>query len=81
MEYGKLIYDNDNNRLDVLFDNGNTLGGFHCGDCIDILIDSQWIQTRVEYDEDWYLYGLFQSGKIPVGLNVRICVKITSPST
>jgi hypothetical protein len=74
MEYGKLIYDNEINRLDVLFNNGNTFGGFHCGDCLDILQDNEWIPTRVEYDNDWYLYELYPSGQIPVGLNVRVCV-------
>lgn len=76
MEYGKLIYDNECNRLDVLFDNGGTLGGFHCGDRLDILQDNEWVPTRVEYDEDWYLFGLYQSGKIPVGLNVRVCCRL-----
>ncbi len=74
MEYGKLIYDNDSNRLDVLLDNGSLLGGFHCGDRLDILRDNEWIPTRVEYDKDWYLFGLYPSGQIPVGLNVRVCM-------
>ncbi|MCG9969169.1 DUF5348 domain-containing protein [Pelotomaculum terephthalicicum JT] len=76
MEYGKLIYDNECNRLDVLFDNGGTFGGFHCGDRLDILQDNEWVPTRVEYDEDWYLFGLYQSGKIPVGLDVRVCCRL-----
>jgi hypothetical protein len=74
MKYGKLIYDNDSNRLDVLFDDGSTLGGFHCGNCLDIQLDSKWIPTRVEYDKDWHLYRLYQSGQIPVGLEVRVYV-------
>ena len=74
MEYGKLIYDSDNSRLDVLFDNGSTLGGFHCGDCLEILLDNEWIPTRVECDEDWYLYGLYKNGRIPVGLSARVSV-------
>lgn len=74
MEYGKLIYNIDSKRLDVLFDDGSLLGGFHCGDRLDILLENGWISTRVEYDEDWYLFGLYQSGRIPVGLNVRVCV-------
>lgn len=72
MEYGKLIYNYEIKRLDVLLDNGNTLYDIHCGDCFDILKDNKWISTRAEYDNDWYLYGLYPSGQIPVGLNVRI---------
>jgi hypothetical protein len=74
MKCGMLIYDSDSNRLDMLFDNGSILGGFHCGDCLDILLDNEWIPTRVEYDEDWYLYGLYQSGRIPINLKVRVCM-------
>jgi len=74
MKCGMLIYDSDSNRLDMLFDNGSILGGFHCGDCLDTLLDNEWIPTRVEYDEDWYLYGLYQSGRIPINLKVRVCM-------
>ncbi len=74
MRYGKLIYNIGSRRLDVLFNDGSTLGGFHCGDLLDVLLDNCWISTRVEYDEDWYLHGLFQKGRIPVGLTVRVIV-------
>ncbi len=73
MKHGKLILNTEDSRLDVLFDDGSLLGGFHCGDRLDILLNNNWTPTRVEYDNDWYLYGLFQSGEIPVGLNVRVC--------
>lgn len=73
MKYGKLIYNGEFNRLDVLLDNDSTIGGLHCGDCLEVMLDCKWIPTRVEYDEDWYLSGICLSGRIPVGLNVRVC--------
>jgi hypothetical protein len=71
MESGKLIYNAEIDRLDMLFKDGDLLGGFHCGDCIDVKLKDKWISTRIEYDNGWYLCGLFQSGKIPTGLNIR----------
>ena len=60
-----------NDRLDILSDDGSLVGGFHCGDCIEVLLGTEWIQTRVEYSDDWYLVGLYRSGEIPEGLQIR----------
>lgn len=73
MKYGKLIYNGEFNRLYVLLDNDSTLGGLHCGDCLEVMLDNKWIPARVEYDEDWYLSGICLGGRIPVGLSVRVC--------
>ncbi len=72
MRYGTLTYDPSIERLDVLFDNGNSLGGLHCGDILDVMVDGKYRTTRIEYDDDWYLYGLFEAGRIPVDLIVRV---------
>lgn len=32
--------------------------GLHCGDCIEVFINGEWIQDRIEYDhriKNWYL--------------------------
>jgi hypothetical protein len=73
MKYGKLIFSREENRLDILSEDGSLLGGLHCGDRLDVLVDHKWTPTRVEYDHDWYLFGLYPSGQIPVGLEVRGC--------
>ena len=33
--------------------------GFHCGECLEVLIDDQWVQTRMEMNpaREWYLVG------------------------
>lgn len=71
MKEGILIYDENVNRLDILFSTGNSLGGLHCGDRLEVLQYEEWVPTRVEYDDGWYLYGLYQRENIPADLKVR----------
>lgn len=58
MKAAQLVYDTDGDRL--TFD-GEEL---HCGDTLEVLIcnglngRTEWIETRLEYDDDWYLIGL-----------------------
>jgi len=72
MKCGTLTFDPATERLDVLLDNGSSLGGLHCGDSLDVCVDGEYRMTRIEYSDDWYLYGLFEAGSIPVGLKVRV---------
>ena len=72
MRCGTLTFDPATERLDVLFNNGTSLGGLHCGDSIDVCVDGKYMMTRTEYNDDWYLCGLFESGEIPAGLKVRV---------
>lgn len=46
------------------------MGGLHCGTGMDVLIDGEWIPTRIELSDDWYLVGI-KTDKIE-GLVVRI---------
>lgn len=76
MTEGKLIYAYDINRLDILMADGQTYGGLHCGDPVDILSESgEWIEACVEYaggQGEWYMPGLYGPGQIPFDLQVRI---------
>ena len=65
-----LIYDSSTNRFDVLYEEGNSYGGLHCGTTMEALINDEWIPTRIEYGNDWYLVGV-QKESLP-GLQVRI---------
>lgn len=58
------------NRFDVLYKEGNSYGGLHCGTTMEVLINDEWIPTRIEYGNDWYLVGV-QKESLP-GLQVRI---------
>ena len=33
--------------------------GLHCGECLQVLMDGKWMQTRMEMDAErnWYLVG------------------------
>ena len=37
---------------------GSYYGGLHCGDCLDVEMDGDWVPVRIEMDEDWYLVGV-----------------------
>ena len=45
-------------------------GGLHCGECLDVLIDGEWVPTRIEMGEGWFLVGI-QTDQL-AGLVVRI---------
>ena len=70
MKKGMLIYDSSTNRFDVLYEEGNSYGGLHCGTAMEVLINDEWIPSRIEYGNGWYLAGV-QKESLP-GLQVRI---------
>lgn len=49
---GKLFYNEDNDRMDILYDNGDVLGGLHCGETLDVKINDVWIPTRIEMAQE-----------------------------
>ena len=70
MKKGMLIYYSSTNRFDVLYEEGNSYGGLHCGTAMEVLINGEGIPNRIEYGNDWYLVGV-QKESLP-GLQVRI---------
>lgn len=52
----QLIYNAETDRIE--FDGC----GLHCGDCLTVLVVKEgqptWIDTRIEYGDEWYLVGL-----------------------
>ncbi len=70
MRQGTLVVDEDSGRMDIRFGLEEYYGGLHCGECMDVLIDGEWIPTRIEMGEGWYLVGI-QTDQL-VGLIVRI---------
>ena len=55
---------------DIRFGLMDYYGGLHCGECLDVLIDDEWIHTRIEMGDDWFLVGV-PTDQL-VGLVVRI---------
>ena len=58
MRQGALTLDAQTGRMDIRFDLENYYGGLHCGECLDILINGDWVSTRIEMGDGWYLTGI-----------------------
>jgi hypothetical protein len=58
MRQGALTLDAQTGRMDIRFDLENYYGGLHCGECLDILINGEWVPTRIEMGDGWYLAGI-----------------------
>ena len=48
MKQGRLGYNSSNGRYGLLSSDLWIDTGFHCGECLEVLIDDQWVQTRME---------------------------------
>ena len=70
MRKGTLVVDNESGRMDIRFGLEDYYGGLHCGECMDVLIEEEWIPTRIEMGEGWYLVGIHTDRL--AGLTVRI---------
>ncbi len=69
---GCLIYDEGSGRMDIRFGLEEYYGGLHCGMGMEIMVDGEWIHTRIEMDlnSKWYLVGVDADSLI--GLLVKI---------
>lgn len=70
MKIGTLVRNMDSSRMDVRLGLNEFLEGLRCGTRMDVLIDENWIPTRIEMADDWYLIGI-DTNNI-AGLTVRI---------
>lgn len=70
MKTGTLIYDPMMNRIDVRYADGSSYGGLHCGTTLEAFYNGEWIPTRIECADDWYLVGIPQGSLY--GLQARI---------
>ena len=66
---GRLGYNSSNGRYGLLSSDLWIDTGFHCREGLEVLVDDEWVQTRMEMNltREWYLVG------IP-------CLLYTSPS-
>lgn len=76
---GRLGYRKDTQRYGFIvcdsWDDGEYFcwDGIHCGDCMDVLIDGEWMPTSMEMDRDgWYLVGTPFHGNLE-NIVVRTC--------
>lgn len=57
MTEGRLGYNSSNGRYGLLVSDLWEDTGFHCGECLDVMVDGRWVNTRMEMSADmkWYL--------------------------
>ena len=70
MKQGVLVYDQQSERMDVRFGLEEYYGGLHCGTTLEVFYNGEWIPTRIECADDWYLVGIPQGSLY--GLQARI---------
>lgn len=61
---GRLGYNSQNDRYGLLICDLWEKEGFHCGEMLEVKINDEWVQTRMEMsiDREWYLVGTSYSG-------------------
>ena len=66
MREGRLGYNYENGRYGLLSMDLWIDTGFHCGECMEVLVEDQWVQTRMEMNlaREWYLVGTPYCGEL-----------------
>ena len=60
------VPDNSNGRYGLLSSDLWIDTGFHCGEGLEVLVDDEWVQTRMEMNlaREWYLVGTSYCGDL-----------------
>ena len=68
MREGRLGYNSYNKRYGLLSSDLWIDTGFHCGECLEVLLDDEWVQTRMEMNpaREWYLVGTPYCGDLGI---------------
>lgn len=69
MTSGRLGYNNENDRYGLLVSDLWENDGFHCGETLEVLVNDEWVQTRMEMSwgengSAWYLVGTPYKGDL-----------------
>lgn len=74
---GRLGYNMDNGRYGLLISDLWEHEGFHCGDCLEVRVDGEWVQTCMEMNPEgnWYLVNTPFVGKDLEYVRARIPFK------
>lgn len=70
MKQGTLVRNIESGRMDIRFNLNEFREGIPCGTRMDVLVDGNWVPTRIEMGNDWILTGI-KTQNI-AGLTVRI---------
>ena len=63
---GRLGYNSQNDRYGLLVSDLWEHDGFHCGETLEVMVDDEWVQTRMEmsFEREWYLVGTPYRGNL-----------------
>ena len=63
---GRLGYNSSNGRYGLLSSDLWIDTGFHCGEGLEVLVDDEWVQTRMEMNlaREWYLVATPYCGNL-----------------
>ena len=66
MREGRLGYNSRNGRYGLLAMDLWLDTGFHCGECLEVMVDNKWVKTRMQMDlaRNWYLVGTPYRGNL-----------------
>lgn len=69
MTIGRLGYNSENDRYGLLVSDLWENDGFHCGETMEVMVDDNWIPTRIEMEwtetgNEWYLVGTSYKGDL-----------------
>lgn len=70
MRQGTLVLRADSGRMDIRFSLDEYHGELLCGTRMDVLIDDEWMPTKIEMGDDWFLVGVDTENI--AGLTVRV---------
>lgn len=70
MRRGTLVLRTESGRMDIRFNLDEYHGELLCGTRMDVLIDEEWVPTRIEMSDDWFLVGIDTENI--AGLTVRV---------
>jgi hypothetical protein len=68
---GYLGYNQKSKRFGILYMDCWEDDGLHCGECIEVCINNEWVEDRIEFSDNWYLYDSKLKGKELEGLPVK----------
>ena len=70
-QIGILGYNSSNDRYGILAMDLWVDDGLHCGECLEVYVDDEWVQDRLEMGDTWYLVNSKLKGNDLEGLRVR----------
>ncbi len=55
MKYGRLQFNEENQRYGIVINDEWYHEGLHCGEGLEVFLDGKWIQTGIEMSDSWYI--------------------------